>query len=314
MKKNTILNRATMPRYFVASFLLICFVFIITIDRSFAISYDCENIIPVYTTQSSTPTDINYILSDHNAVQSVITNTADFITQNNTTIDKIKKQTPPNNTKLTNIICVQKFVALLISVPAVEPPVEPPITPTPISTIVTTIVNIISPPKLIGSDPRNTGSAAANALLTEQYGFLTPEHLDWTTLCSHAVNKQLPTLLGPNMDYLRSGKAGIEVYTVDVPDDATYDQVFYAVGLSSSSMTPIYSFISDTPCAGTASNVYSYSGGITGTQGVVSSMSYSKGDYYVKVAPGRWYITLLWGSDQHSGSSVYARFFQKLAP
>lgn len=291
------------------SVLIFCINIFSNIEKSLAINYNCENIIPVYTKQSTSPTNINYIISDQNAQQSSISNVSDFIAQNSIQIDKIKAVSALENTKLTDIICLQKIRGIVI----LTEPTELAAIPTPISDIVAAIVAIFTSPKLVGSGAENIGTVAANMPLTAPRSFLNSEHLDWKTLCANAVNKTLPTSLGINKDYLRSGTAGIEVYPLDVPDDATYDRAFYAIGLSTSDRTSVYSFISDTPCAGTATNVYTYAGGLGGTQGTVSSMSYSNSDYEVKVSPGRWYITLLWGSDQYRGPSVYARFDQHLS-
>lgn len=169
------------------------------------------------------------------------------------------------------------------------------------------------------------GTAAAQAVLG--HTFIKNENLNWSTLCSNAAIKPLITKTPFQSDYSRQLKASIEVYPVDISNNPTYEGSFYAVGLSSSDRTPIYAFISDGQCAGTSQNVYSFGGGISGVNVNLSNTNYTGSQPgSVKVKPGRWYITLLWGSGAIPAPTspnyqtylsnpmpVYVRFFSRLA-
>jgi hypothetical protein len=176
---------------------------------------------------------------------------------------------------------------------------------------------------LIGQYASNTGNAAAVAVL--DHAFIRSQNLSWASLCRGS--RSLPPN-GVYDHYLSSMNAHLEVYAVDIPDDSTYSRDFYGVGLAWSTSIPSYSFISNTPCAGTAEWVYYFGGGISGSPGSVSTQSYTgpyPGDAQVK--PGRWYVTLLWGGlhppaltsplypDYAAGTlRAFVRFFHRLNP
>jgi hypothetical protein len=151
---------------------------------------------------------------------------------------------------------------------------------------------------LVGTDTYNLGGANMDSVLTDARSFFTYENLNWATLCANADIRPTLTVNGYK-DYTRQLKAGLEVYPVDIPASATYEGNFQAVGLSTSSNVPSHGFISDTPCPRTSANVYKFgaNSGIGGSLGSISNTNYTgSAPGSVKVKPGRWYVTILWGS------------------
>lgn len=175
------------------------------------------------------------------------------------------------------------------------------------------------------NDSTRLGAAAAQAVLNEP--FIKNENLNWPTLCSNANIKPIITTNPFQSDYSRQFKAGIEVYPVDISNSSTYEGSFFAISLSSSSNNPVYGFISDGQCAGTSNSVYSFGGGIGGVNANLSNTNYTGSNPgSVKVKPGRWYVTLLWGSGAipaptspnyqtylSNPTPVYVRLFSRLA-
>lgn len=175
--------------------------------------------------------------------------------------------------------------------------------PTRLSTVNGTSLTTASVARIVTgpSDEINLGTAAAQDRLTSGSSFLRSENLSWSTLCSNASIKPVLNQNNPKSDYDRQLRAGLEVYPFDMTGDANFIGAFTAVGISSSANTPVYGFISDTPCAGTATNVYRFNGGIGGTVGQVLSTNSTKAlsggeTGIIKITPGRWYVTLLWGT------------------
>ena len=185
-------------------------------------------------------------------------------------------------------------------------------------------VGVTTGPRMVlgnGGTQSALGKAGADRILSQFSYWQKPEDkLGWDRICATSITK---SELGSNghFDYVRGQNVGLDVYPVNFKGGASYaGGSVRAVGLSNSTAAASAIFISDTPCPGTSTNVYGFGGSISGSQGTITTTDYTGNIYTeVKVSPGKWYISALYGPNYVSAAGgikpepPYVRFENMLS-